>query len=1523
MSEDPPPLKDPFALDGDERDRRARRTPAPLSAVPLPDPFARLPQAPATPAPPTTRAPRRPALSDEPLRRPLTVVSAATPAAVPAPAAPAVAETLHGVDLSGAGLDLTGRELTMPATPAAGSAPAPASPLLAGAEPTLLTGREATMPGMPAEPVPSAAPPTEATLLTGRELTMPATPAAPASSAGGDAQHGDTPRTMPRMAARMHPRATPTPGQRHGTSAAYDDLWHLQGRQGPFTGQEWGDWELGGILGEGGMGAVYRAKQKSLNRRVALKVLAPNLAADLKLLQRFQLEARTASLLASPNVVQVFAAGEWEGNHFFVMEYVEGRDLYDVMKQRVADDKPFTPDEAAGIVVQAAKGLAEAGRIGVVHRDIKPPNLMVTDDGLVKVADFGIVKVMGEAVLTMTGQAVGTPSYVSPEQGRGESSIDQRSDLYSLGVVFYELLTGQKPFEGSTPNAIIYQHCYGEPKLPRELNPAIDEKYQAVVLKCLQKKPENRYQDAGELIRDLEDIRSGRMLASALANYRQGTGADEAKRENMSWAQRHLLVLVSAVGLAVIGAGLGLWLLNQHSNAVNNEEQLQLERARELVRTLSLLDSPQPIPGGAAASLEEYARMPMADQRRVTLWRAKLKRELDLRQRLKALDVGEIPLALRRTAPGELLAYQELVGIADPMVVTWKERLDDLGKRERELRLRLREVDQQVDLTQTVVDSVAPQVRQLAVMSGDDDPLVKRVTSRLDEFAGRRDRYLANLAVLDRAGAVVTESQRARLQSELAELTRMVGKDERIDRWGVMLTSNAERIAQLRSRMRRLDQFELPPLALQLELDKDLAALKELVDDNDPELRGWKAKIAATAAEIESLRKRLVRLDQPSLLTIDEVEPMNRLLGALRDLVGAGDEDLARWQARHKASVARHGELRTALTRLDRPEPLTLAEQRLLASARELLADLGGLAQEQDAGYQRRLADERTLTAARLQRLQVLDGASPLTVELRQDLATYAAQAGEDDAAVQRWNAKRGRIDALRARAEPLDRAAPVPAGAHALLEALETEVGGGDDDLRRWRAKLHQVDSTIAALAPLDRAQPLPAGTASQLAELARLVGDGAPRYLAWRAKLERIATLKADLARLLATYGLAPEAHAGAHAAFDELLGLVSAQDEQLKAWAPRLALLDGPGQPAWASASGRDSFGLWADLALGPAAVQRFRFVPSGGFVMGSPEQEAGRDADEIQVPVVISSAFWLADTECTQAWWEAAMGNNPSRHLASDRPVERVSWRDVQLLTARLAQERGIALRLPTEAEWEYACRAGSPSPFASARSEVSAVEMIAWFHANAGAASKAVKLRFPNPIGLYDLHGNVWEWCQDRYGPYPTVAVADPLGRDGETFVARGGSWGDPAAQVRAANRASLKGELRSAYVGLRLVSDVAWPGGTPPDGQRLLAGEGASATGVPAATPAAPGVPAVPAPHPEPQAPAPLAAPAGGTPPPAGVSEAGSPSAPATTAAAEDVRSPSSADAGLAATEPMPAVGEPAATTIPPSEPAP
>ncbi len=1271
------------------------------------------------------------------------------------------------------------------------------------------SGADATVADLPAGPRPKPA--DDGADWLGADATVPVLGAlvpaqrAPATPAGAaPASTGTAAATS-----ATHARAN---------TAAFDERWHLQGRPGTFTGQQWGDWLVGGMLGEGGMGVVYRGRQISLKRRVAIKVLAPHLAADQGVLQRFQLEARMTSVLSSPNVVQVYAAGAWENNHFFVMEFVEGTDLYQVMRQRRAEERPFTPDEAADVVLQAAKGLAEAGRYGIVHRDIKPPNLMVTTQGLVKVADFGIVKVLGESSHTIAGQSVGTPAYVSPEQGRGQADIDQRSDLYSLGVVFYELLCGKRPFEGATPNALIYQHCFAEPDLPRTLNPAVSDEYQAVVLKCMQKKPADRYADAAALIADLEGIRNGNLLKSALVGYRLGTGADAAQRENMSWAQRNLMRLVAAAVVLLLAAGgLGLWYNSQRQDALAQQAALR-QRASDLFRALSVLDAPKPIPGDSERALEAYAANPYADAAKVAIWKAKIWRAAALRERLRALDQDPIPQELRRTAPPDLSAYQELVGGEDPVLARWQARLKGLTQAEDDLRQQLRGIDSEAALNQAQRDAADPPLARLRVMAGEQDAMVVRVGRRLAEFDARKQTLLANLAVLDQPGHQVTESGRLQLQADHAALALMLGgQDERLDRWGLRLASSGEQVRLLRQRLGRLDQTELPPLMLQLELGKDIAAMQQLVGDNDPQLRGWKAKIAAAQAEIASLRQRLTLLLRGDPLTVTAMDEADRLLAILVGLVGSGDPEVESWRQRLRSGRDRLADLRATLARLAREEPLTVAEQTACAAARDRLDAMQALATADKAAATRRLDDERTQMQARRQRLAGLDRVAVITAALRLDLATLTRQVGDQDDDIRRWRARLEAVDALRQRLAPLDRPAPVPTEATGLVDRLAGLVGDQDPEVLRWRLKITQVRDAFARLQPLDRPLPIPASAEQDLATLGGLVGNDEPALVRWRAKLARVRELVRQSTPIegmvLAASRIAP-----IRAQLEELSGLIGASDADLRQRLQRFDLLLGPGKPAWAAGAGHDEFGPFADLALG-GTMQRFRFVPHGRFTIGSPGGEPGRDESERQVQVTISRSFWLADSECTQAFWQAVVPENPSRDLGPHLPVQRVSWEDCQRFAGLLNRAKpALNARLPTEAEWEYACRAGSTAAIPTSGDGTAEPGLVAWFDPNAGGRSQNVKQRQPNRIGLYDLLGNVAEWCEDRFGPYSASANTDPIGREGARHVVRGGSWGDPAARIRAADRVAARPEMRSAYVGFRLAVPALWPGGSEPGG---------------------------------------------------------------------------------------------------------
>jgi formylglycine-generating enzyme required for sulfatase activity len=252
-------------------------------------------------------------------------------------------------------------------------------------------------------------------------------------------------------------------------------------------------------------------------------------------------------------------------------------------------------------------------------------------------------------------------------------------------------------------------------------------------------------------------------------------------------------------------------------------------------------------------------------------------------------------------------------------------------------------------------------------------------------------------------------------------------------------------------------------------------------------------------------------------------------------------------------------------------------------------------------------------------------------------------------------------------------------------------------------------------------------------------------------------------------------------------------------------------------WASDWGEDAYGLW--MAFRYRGVrQQLRWIPPGEFLMGSPETEKERYDDETQHPVILTQGFWLADTACTQALWQAVMGDNPSHFKGDERPVEQVSWDDVQSFIGKLNElAPDVNFRLPTEAEWEYACRAGTPTPFWFGEQITSEQVNYDGNYPYAGGKKGQyreetvdVKALPCNDWGLYQMHGNVWEWCSDWYGDYPTDTAIDPLGAAmGEGRVLRGGGWANVGGLARSADRLRGVPARRLDALGFRLARGQA------------------------------------------------------------------------------------------------------------------
>jgi serine/threonine-protein kinase len=301
-------------------------------------------------------------------------------------------------------------------------------------------------------------------------------------------------------------------------------------------------------LGHGGMGRIYRAVDKKLNEEVALKMIRPEIASEKRTLERFHNELKLARKISHPNVGRMYELLVEEGVHFITMEYVSGEDL----KSSIRRFGQLPISKSISIAKQICEGLAEAHKIGVVHRDLKPSNIMVDKEGNAKVMDFGIARSLKTKGITGEGVSVGTPEYMSPEQVEGKEA-DQRADIYSLGIILYEMVTGRVPFEADTGFAVALKHKSEQPENPKRLNPQIPDQLSRLILKCLEKDREKRYQGAGEVLTELTMIEQGLPSTEKVVPKRK---LITPKEISIKFSLRKLFI--PALGLVAVAAVIAL-----------------------------------------------------------------------------------------------------------------------------------------------------------------------------------------------------------------------------------------------------------------------------------------------------------------------------------------------------------------------------------------------------------------------------------------------------------------------------------------------------------------------------------------------------------------------------------------------------------------------------------------------------------------------------------------------------------------------------------------------------------------------------------------------------------------------------------------------------------------------------------------------------------------------------------------------------------------------------------------------------
>jgi serine/threonine protein kinase/formylglycine-generating enzyme required for sulfatase activity len=340
---------------------------------------------------------------------------------------------------------------------------------------------------------------------------------------------------------------------------------NLEGKHAPQPSVKTtlGDFELLDLLGRGGMGVVYRARQKSLDREVAVKVLPRTSAMEQRRVDRFQREALAAAKLEHPSIVPVYSVGEDEGLHYFAMQYIVGRSLNEELNilrdvhEGQADEQPLLPafdskeyiTAAARLTQAVASGLHHAHEHGVVHRDVKPQNLLLDLKARVHIADFGLAKVEELGTITKSGEIAGTPYYMSPEQALAKRvRVDHRTDVFSLGVVLYELLTLHRPFGGSTSHQVLYAISFSEPRSIRKSNPRVPRDLETICIKALSKKPDNRYATAGDLDEDLQRFLNHEAIQGRRPSPVSRVASHVSRRR--SW----YVPLVASLGVLALGS---------------------------------------------------------------------------------------------------------------------------------------------------------------------------------------------------------------------------------------------------------------------------------------------------------------------------------------------------------------------------------------------------------------------------------------------------------------------------------------------------------------------------------------------------------------------------------------------------------------------------------------------------------------------------------------------------------------------------------------------------------------------------------------------------------------------------------------------------------------------------------------------------------------------------------------------------------------------------------------------------------
>jgi len=1126
-----------------------------------------------------------------------------------------------------------------------------------------------------------------------------------------------------------------------------------------------GDYELLEEIARGGMGVVYKARQVSLNRLVAVKMILAGLLVTKADSDRFHSEAQAAAVLDHPNILPVFEVGEHEGQHYFSMGYVEGQSLATRL-----DEGPLPPKEAAELVATVAEAVEYAHRQGVIHRDIKPSNILIDSKGRPRVTDFGLAKrVDSGSDLTATGQVLGTPSYMPPEQAAGQiRAVGPAADVYALGALLYATLTGRPPFQAATSLETLRQVIEREPVPLRQLNPAIPRDLETIALKCLEKSVPRRYATAQALVEDLRRYLEGRpILARPVGRW------EHAWR----WCRRQPVVaglLLVAVLLVVLVAAVSTIGYVSTSRALKRVEDAQRERAlaqvdalrsAEISRVPDLIEGLKPFRAEIVPQLRQLLQQPeLGERERLRLSLARV-----------AEDEGQVVYLsdrLLRAEPAEVLVIRDALA---PYKDSLLEKLwavvesPDKGKESRRLQAAaaLAKYDPESERWVKVQEAVGNDlVNVQAVYLGTWMESLRTVRTKLFPILS----------------AVYRNTSRSETERSLAtDLLAEYAADQPEMLANLLMDADEKQFAVIYPKFKDYGEQELSILTS--EVGKELLPV---TTDWTVRFYNWQKvgqdkRPADWAAVLKSPVLNELRVSRLSFHGAEELSmnPKRKVPNSCFAVVATSEVTLA--DGDYVLSTTFADGVRVWLdnavvfenwaTNPPTTRGVTISGQRGRHNIKVECFQIEG-------GYE-------------------LDVGLDTTEEAKEALAKRQANAAvallKMNHAAMVWPLLKHSPDP-RARSYLIHRFAPLGADVTALVHRL-----GEEPDISIRRALILSLGEFDTTQLPMAERQPMIA----KLLDLYRIDPDpGLHGAAEWLLRQEgwdqgtKLAEIEAQLQ--------VDEKQLQARKAIDKRQWYVNSERQTFVILnADKSFRMGSPdNEPNRIGNEFPRQQLIGRRFAIAPKIVTKAQFRRF---------QQANPDVRKLVIEK------YSPTDDCPQLavdWYDAARYCNwlskiegiPKEQWCYE-PNDQGKYAEGMKPAADYLRRNGY--RLPTEAEWEYACRSGAETSRYYGLS-VKLSPKYAWFQDNSEDQTWPVGMKKPNDYGLFDMLGNASQWCDNSYKPYAVLedsgektAVRDTGGR-----VLRGGSFDNLPSHVRSASRVQELPVYHSYDIGIRMARTI-------------------------------------------------------------------------------------------------------------------